>query len=76
VLRFNRPRGAFTRRNNARHSHCGRRRRYETIASPTSTGKGSRSYPTALPVNEQQPATPVDIIERDRGDLAGAQPKA
>src|ERR1019366_10700333 len=41
VLRFRPSRGAVTRRNRALHSQRGRRRRYDTIASPTSEGNGS-----------------------------------
>ena len=36
------PAGAITRKNTARSSIRGRRRKYETIASPTSVDSGSR----------------------------------
>jgi len=70
------PTGAITRKNTARLSTRGRRRRYDTIASPTSTGSGNRSTRRPLAISNQQlPDAPVDVIQRDRRDLTGAQPQ-
>ena len=75
VHRFMPSRGAVTRKNSARHSHRGRRRRYDTSASPTSTGNGNTILPAALAAHQQQPAPPVDVIEPQPSDLAGTQPQ-
>jgi RNA polymerase sigma-70 factor (ECF subfamily) len=47
------PAGAATRKNSAQLSLLGRRRKYETIASPTSAGSGSRSRRAPLAVADR-----------------------
>jgi hypothetical protein len=69
------PAGASTFKNSVRDSLGPRRRKYETSASPRSQGKWQQVIPAALAMDQQLAAAPVDVLERDRGDLAGAQPE-
>ena len=46
------------------------------IASPTSTGSGSRSSRPPLPAHRDRPGPPVDVAELQRADLASPQPEA
>ena len=55
ALPDNAPTGAITFKNTDRHSLRGRRRRYDTSASPTSTARGSRSCRSPLPRTKSSP---------------------
>ena len=69
--------GAFTRTNTARPSALAGRPRADSSASasPTSTGSGNRSRRLPLPRTTISPGPPVDVLERQRRDLAAAHPQ-
>ena len=65
VLRFSPWRGAVIRKNSARHSHRGRRRQIGHDRLTDIDRQRQLVMTAALAANEQQPAAPVDVIERE-----------